>query len=177
MLGVVYVIVTIFVIGIGYLYISSVNKVNKADMAAKDAGSDIDTCLWDMNHNLGIVQGALTEKGVSLELPEDQSGALSVGMTSMIQQMVVKNVEERMKIVRKAAEENGITEEEAVKTALTKYDNARNELVGAGMKYNKMVARYNNTITKFPASIVASRKSKGAKMIFIYQPNQENKDA
>ncbi len=173
MLGVVYVVVTIIVIGIGYIYISSVSKINKADMAAKDAGSDIDTCLWDMNHNLGIILGALKEKGVSPELPDDQSGALSVGMSSTIQQLVVKNVEERMKIVRKAAEENGITEDEAVKKALTKYDNARNELVGAGMKYNKMVSRYNNTISSFPASIVASRKSKGAKTIFIYQPQQE----
>ena len=170
MLTVVYIIVTIFVIALGYVYISSVNKVNKADIAARDAGSDIDTCIWDMNHNLGIVLKALKEKGNEPELPEDQSGLLSIGMNTTVQQMVIKNVEQRMNIVRKAAEEAGITGDEDVSKALGKYDNARNELEGAGLKYNKMVGRYNAVISHFPASAIASRKRKGSKMIFVYQP-------
>lgn len=174
MLTIFYIVAVILIIGMGYVYIRAVNKVNKADLAARDAGSDIDTCLWDMTHNLGIIVKALKEKGIEPEMPEDQSVLLTIGMTSASQQLVVKNAEERMQIVRPAAEEAGITGEEDVSKALTKYDNAKNELVGAGLKYNKMVSQFNSTISHFPASLIASHKSKGPKMIFVYQPGQKN---
>ena len=96
MLTIFYIVAVILIIGMGYVYIRAVNKVNKADLAARDAGSDIDTCLWDMTHNLGIIVKALKEKGIEPEMPEDQSVLLTIGMTSASQQLVVKNAEERI---------------------------------------------------------------------------------
>ncbi len=173
MLTLVYILATIFIIGLGVIYISSVNKVNKADLTARDAGSDIDTCLWDMTHNLGIIVKALKEKGIEPEMPQDQSVLLTIGMTSASQQIVVKNAEERMSIVKPAAEEAGITEDETIAKAFEKYEKARIELIGAGAKYNKTVAQFNSTISHFPASLIASHKSKSPKMIFVYQPGSK----
>ena len=170
MLTVVYIFVTIFIVGLGFIYISSVNKVNKADLSARDAGSDIDTCLWDMTHNLGVIVKALKEKGIEPEMPEDQSVLLTIGMNSTSQQLVVKNAEERMSIVKPAAIEAGISEEENIKKAFEKFENARTELVGASLKYNKKVAEFNGVISHFPASFIASHKNKSPKMIFVYQP-------
>lgn len=170
MLNIVYIAVVIFVLGLGYLYINAVHKINKADMAAKDAGSDIDTCLWDMNHNVSVILKALQEKGVELSLPDDQSGMLGLGMTPTVQQLMVKNAQERMDIVKPAAEEAGIAGDEAVAKAIAKFDNAKNELVAAGLNYNRMAGKYNSVISHFPASFVADRKNKGSKQIFVYQP-------
>lgn len=177
MLTVVYILATILIIGMGYIYINAVNKVNKADMAARDAGSDIDTCLWDMTHNLGLIVKALKEKGIEPEMPEDQSILLTIGMTSASQQLVVKNAEERMAIVRPEAEEAGILEDESMAKALQKYENARNELVGAGLKYNRMVSQFNAVISHFPASAIASHKNKSPKLIFVYQPTKPDVDS
>ena len=102
MINIVYICIVIFILALGYCYIGSVHKINKADMAAKDAGNDIDTCLWDMNHNLGVVLKALQEKGIEPELPEDKSGLLALGMNPTLQQLVAQNAEERMKVVRPA---------------------------------------------------------------------------
>lgn len=168
MISIVYICIVIFILGLGYLYIGSVHKINKADMAAKDAGSDIDTCLWDMNHNLGVVLKALQEKGIEPELPEDKSGLLALGMNPALQQLVAQNAEERMKVVRPAAEEAGLAEDEAVAKAFSKFDNAKTELMAAGMKYNKMVGKFNSVISRFPASFIADRKNKSSKSIFIY---------
>ncbi|MBO6164859.1 MAG: hypothetical protein J6O17_00615 [Eubacterium sp.] len=173
MLTIFYICAVILIIAMGYIYINAVNKVNKADIAARDAGSDIDTCLWDMTHNLGIVVKALKEMGIEPEMPQDQSVLLTIGMTSASQQLVAKNAEERMSIVKPAAEEAGITEKEDIAKALQKYENARIELIGAGTKYNAMVAKFNATISHFPASFIASHKSKSPKMIFVYQPGQK----
>ena len=170
MLNVVYIAVTIFILIVGYLYMNAVHKINKADIAAKDAGSDIDTCLWDLNHNVSVVYKALQEKGVELELPEDQSSLLGLGMTPTVQQLVAKNAEERMNIVRPEAEKAALAEDEAVAKAFTKFDNARNELIAAGLKYNKLAGRFNSVISGFPASMIADHKHKSAKQIFIYQP-------
>ena len=90
MLNIVYIAVVIFVLGLGYLYINAVHKINKADMAAKDAGSDIDTCLWDMNHNVSVILKALQEKVVERSLPDDQSSMLGLGMTPTVQQLMAK---------------------------------------------------------------------------------------
>ena len=91
MINILYICIMIFILGVGYLYISSVHKINKADMAAKDAGSDIDTCLWDMNHNVGVVLKALQEKGIEPELPEDKSGLLALGMNPTLGNAVSGN--------------------------------------------------------------------------------------
>ena len=73
-----------------------------------------------------------------------------------------------MKIIRSAADEAGIAGDEAVAKAFSKYDNAKAELMAAGMKYNKLAGKFNSTISKFPASVVADRKRKGSKAIFVY---------
>ena len=110
------------------------------------------------------------QAGVELELPEDQSSLLGLGMTPTVQQLVAKNAEERMNIVRPEAEKAGLAEDEAVAKAFTKFDNARNELIAAGLKYNKLAGRFNSVISGFPASMIADHKHKSAKQIFIYQP-------
>ena len=175
MLTIVYIFCVILIILMGYIYINAVNKVNKADMATRNAGSDIDTCLWDMTHNLGIIIKALKEIGIEPELPPDQSILLTVGTSVASQQQVILNTEERMAVVRPELENAGLTELDPYKVALQKYDNARTEIVSAGMKYNNSVGKYNATIAHFPANFIASRKSKGPKMIFAYQPNNDKK--
>ena len=173
MLTFVYVISTIFVIAVGAFYMNSVTKVNKQDLKAKDAGSVIDTCLWDMNHGLKQIVQKLEEVGSAPELDNSKAALFGIGMTPDIQMILLKDVEARKEKVYEALLSSPLKDSEEIKKLQVKIDMAKNELIAAGLDYNRKVGIFNSTISHFPASFIARRRSKRPKNLFIYYANED----
>ncbi|SCW44698.1 hypothetical protein SAMN05660484_01089 [Eubacterium ruminantium] len=158
------------------VYIRAVSKVDRAENDFRKESSTIDTFLWDIQHRLKK-SGDILEK-YEIDASEIRDGdSLGLGMPTSFQVLKFSQYSEKIKKLEEISKRS-ITDEDD-KASIAQYqkelDQLKIDVIAESVAHNKSVSFYNNTISKFPMTIVAHRRHKLPKNLFTYveRQNQE----
>lgn len=153
--------------GAGYIHV--VNKVGKLDVAARDAGSEVDGLIWDRNHQLSEMIRKLKDKKIDSDIMPAKSELLMIGMVAPLQMELCKELDEKAAELEEVLTAHPELQEDTdFQLNYEKFTEARTRLIPATMKYNRTAAVFNGYISGFPASFVAGRRNKTEKSFFNY---------
>ena len=163
------IIVILFIIVFGYVFIHTTNKINRLEIEARDRGAEIDSGLWDRTFRLSKIKEFLDAKGIENDIDCPEINSLGIGVSAAIQAMNSDNLDKQDLKVRAILKERPeLLNEEVLKTELDKFNKARDDLFRYSLAYNKSVNAYNSYISGFPANVISIFNKKSDKQIFGY---------
>ena len=169
MVNIAFAVIMFIIVAIGFTYIFMINKINKLDTQARDKGVEIDSALWDRSFRLSEIVKILDAKKISHEIEAPEISAFSLGMSPTVQSLNAEKLDKMNVQLNTIIKDNpGLKDEETFATNLAKFNLARQEMFKYSLAYNKAAAQYNNCISDFPGSVIASIHKKKHKEIFNY---------
>ena len=168
------VLIILFIV-IGIIYIIIISKISELDTKARDSGSNIDSCIWEISHFLNLISELL--KKHSTEVPDELlvTPVLALGMSAGVQFTTYIDLMKKKEGLLKLLSENkeaDATEEAA--NYRSRLKGAEDEIVGASLKYNKRANQLNTFIDRPIISFLAQRKGYTTRGNFFPQSlNQE----
>ncbi len=162
------IIVIVFVVFVGIIYLRNLFQITDLDVKAKNAGGHIDTLIWDMNFNKGKIINIFEEAGIKIPAEVKKEPMLSLGMSPATQLYNYNLMKEAETALLSIADENESLKDEKLIGLLDKYKEIHAELGIASEKYNAAAKSFNSYISHFPASFIADKKNKKKRNPFVY---------
>lgn len=163
----------VFVIGFVAVIIFAVYQAigahaQKLDQQARDAGSAIDTCLWDINFSIDKIVKIIEVAGKTINDEEIlKTVDIGLGMNASRQTLCYVMISKRLKAITAFIDEDGDLKNNAeIEGLFKKIEGFKKEMLAYSLKYNKRAASLNSYIEKPFISFISERKRVSARNMF-----------
>ncbi|MCR5104647.1 MAG: LemA family protein [Eubacterium sp.] len=173
----IYIFLIIFlIVGIAFIFVTT--KINKLESATRDKNAEVDSNIWDRGFHLSKITEILDATGIKNEIEAPDTSAFSLGTPANLQAITSEKLDkcstQLMDIIKEHPE---LTSNEDFNTHYSKFEKSRDDLFHSSIAYNKAVSAYNNFISSFPGSMIATLRKKNEKPRFNYVFVELKKDS
>jgi len=169
------VLIVLFIV-VGILYIVIISKISELDTKARDAGSNIDSSIWEISHFLNLIAELLKKHGTIVPDELNVTPVLALGMSAGVQFTTYIDLMSKKESLLKLLEENAAASaSEEAATYRKRLADAETDIVGYSLKYNKRANELNAFLDKPIISWFGQRKGYTTRGNFF--PQSINNDA
>lgn len=131
----------------------------------------------DRNHQLSEMLKIIDAKKINCNIVREKKNMLTIGMLPEIQEIVVRELDEKAKEIYAVMKENDVlmTDDDFQKH-FKKFEQARLDIITSVLSYNNKAGMYNSYIAGYVTEFLARHKGMKRKAFFNYIFNEIKED-